>query len=288
MSPLHRGGGSGRPPRPIGTPFNPAGLAAGVAEPVARSLEAGVLTLTLDRAEKKNALDLATLGLLAQHLAAAGGDPKVRAVVLAARGDAFSAGGDIQVMREHAGDAQAALARLRGGLNRVVALLHGLPKPVLAQVEGNAYGAGAILAFQCDLPIVAEDAAFSLSFRHVGLIPDTGGTWLLPRAVGLPRAKHLAWTAAPFTGADAARWGLALEAVPRGQVPAKVRALAQALADGPASAIALSKQAFHRNLGVPLDEALDREARLQAAAFLAPEHAEGRDAFFARRKPAFR
>ena len=261
-----------------------------MAEPVARTLdaEAGVLTLTLDRAEKKNALDLVALDALARHLEAARDDPAVRAIVLAARGDTFSAGGDIQVMRAFAGDAQATLARLRGGLNRVVLLLHALPKPVIAQVEGNAYGAGAILAFQCDLPVVAAEATFSLSFRHVGLVPDTGGTWLLPRVVGLPRAKHLAWTAAPFSGTDAAAWGLALEAPPRSQVAGKVRALAHAIADGPAATLALAKQAFHRNLDAPLAEALDREARTQAAAFLTPEHAEGRDAFFERRKPAFR
>jgi len=250
--------------------------------------DSGVLTVTLARPEKKNALDLNTLRLLQHAIEHARDEPKVRAVVLRAEGDSFSAGGDIQVMRAFAGDAQATLGRLRTGLNRLVLLLHDLPKPVIAAVHGNAYGAGAILAFQCDLAVVADDATFSLSFRHVGLIPDTGGTWLLPRAIGLPRAKHLAWTAAPFSAADAVQWGLALKSVPKVQVEATARQLAMALADGPAAAIALSKQAFHANLDAPLAEALDREARLQAAAFLTPEHAEGRDAFFERRKPKFR
>jgi 2-(1,2-epoxy-1,2-dihydrophenyl)acetyl-CoA isomerase len=248
----------------------------------------GLLTVTLARPEKKNALDLDTLRALQHALARARDDPTVRAVLLRAEGDSFSAGGDIQVMRQFAGDSQAALERLRTGLNRLVLLLHGLPKPVVAAVHGNAYGAGAVLAFQCDCTVVADDATFSLSFRHVGLIPDTGGTWLLPRVVGLQRAKHLAWTAAPFGAAEAVQWGLALKSVPKAQVEGAARNLALALADGPAATMGLAKQAFHANLDAPLAEALDREARLQAAAFLTAEHAEGRDAFFDRRKPKFR
>jgi len=261
-----------------------------VPEPVRAAMDEakGILTLTLARGAKKNALDLEVLGLLHKHLEAARVDPAVRVVVLAAEGDVFSAGGDIEVMRKHAGDAHAALDRLRGGISKVVAAIHALPKPVIAQVQGNAYGAGAILAFQCDLTIAAESATFSLSFRHIGLVPDTGGTWLLPRRVGLQRAKHLAWTAAPFTAGDAANWGLILRAVPQTQLEGAVAQLAAALADGPAPSMALAKRAFHENLGVGIEDALDREAHLQAQAFLTPEHAEGRDAFFARRKPDFR
>lgn len=261
---------------------------ADAAQPVLTRLDDGILTVTLARPEKKNALDLATLGLLQDALHRAAQDPAVRVVVLAAQGDMFSGGGDINVMKEFAGDAQATLARLRGGLNRLVTLLHDLPKPVVAAVQGNAYGAGAVLAFQCDLTVVADDATFSLSFRHVGLVPDTGGTWLLPRIVGLQRAKHLTWTAAPFSAQDAVAWGLALKAVPKAQLDGTVRNLAAALADGPAATMGLAKQALHANLDATLGDALDREARIQAAAFLTPEHAEGRDAFFARRKPKFR
>lgn len=248
----------------------------------------GILTLTLARPEKKNALDLDSLARLATAIEAAAVDPAVRVLVLAADGDVFSAGGDIQVMRDFAGDAQATLVRLRRGLNRLVHSIHDIPKPVIAQVQGNAYGAGAVLAFQCDLAVAADDAQFSLSFRHVGLIPDTGATWLLPRLVGLQRAKHLAWTAAPFSAPEAAAWGLILKAVPKMQLAGTIANLAQALVEGPAAAMALTKQAFQRNANATLTEALEREAHLQAAAFLTPEHAEGRDAFFARRKPDFR
>ena len=249
---------------------------------------AGILTITLARPEKKNALDLHALASIQHALEHARTDPRVRVVVLRAEGDVFSGGGDITVMKEFAGDAQATLNRLRDGLNRLVTMLHDLPKPVIAAVQGNAYGAGAILAFQCDLALVADDATVSLSFRHVGLVPDTGGTWLLPRIVGLQRAKHLTWTAAPFTAQDAVAWGLALKAVPKAQLEGTVRNLAASLADGPAATIGLAKAALHRNLDAPLADALDREARTQAAAFLTAEHAEGRDAFFDRRKPKFR
>jgi 2-(1,2-epoxy-1,2-dihydrophenyl)acetyl-CoA isomerase len=258
-----------------------------VADLVRSSFDKGVLTLTLARPEKKNALDADTLRLLREGLERAAASD-VRVVLLAAEGDNFCAGGDIEVMRRHAGDAQAALSRLRGGLNALVRAIHDLPKPVLAQVQGNAYGAGAVLAFQCDVTMAAQESMFSLSFRHVGLIPDTGGTWLLPRRLGLQRAKHLAWTAAPFSAAEAAQWGLILRAVPRTQLASQVNQLAQSLAEGPATALGLAKRAFHANLEAPLMEALDHEAQLQAQAFLSAEHAEGRDAFFERRKPDFR
>jgi len=270
--------------------MNAAPLPRVVATPVRRTLDAktGILTLTLARPEKKNALDLEALRHLLDALRDAAADTAVRVVVLAADGDVFCAGGDIQVMREFAGDAQATLSRLRGGLNQVVLALHDLPKPIVAAVQGNAYGAGAVLAFQCDLALAAEDATFSLSFRHVGLVPDSGATWLLPRRLGLQRAKHLAWTAAPFTAAEAAQWGLILRAVPKTQLAGQVAQLAAALADGPAATLALAKRALEENAGASLPEALEREAHLQAQAFLTPEHAEGRDAFFARRKPDFR
>ncbi len=259
------------------------------AEPlVSRLDDAGILWLTLNRPEKKNALDLATLGRLGDELERARDDAAVRVVVLGAAGDMFSGGGDIQVMKEFAGDAQAMLDRLRAGVSRVVRLLHNLPKPVIAAVQGNAYGAGAILAFQCDLAVCSEEAAFALSFRHVGLIPDTGSTWLLPRVLGLQRTKHLAWTGAPFTAKQAAEWGLVLRAVPKAAVATEAAALASALAEGPAATIALTKAALHRNLEASAADGLDREARMQAAAFLTREHTAGRDAFFDRRKPDFR
>lgn len=248
----------------------------------------GILTLTLSRPEKKNALDPAMLEALGAGLDRARDDAAVRVVRVAADGDVWCAGGDIGVMREFEGDPQATLRRLRGGLNRVVARLHDLPKPVVADVHGNAYGAGAVLAFQCDLAVVAESATFALSFRHVGLIPDTGGTWLLPRIVGLQRAKHLIWTGAPFSAEDAVAWGLAHKAVPAGRSGRESLSLCGTLADGPAATMGLAKRALHANLGCGLLDGLDREARLQAQAFLTPEHAEGRDAFFARRKADFR
>jgi 2-(1,2-epoxy-1,2-dihydrophenyl)acetyl-CoA isomerase len=228
-----------------------------VPDAVQTRLADGILRVTLARPEKKNALDLETLAAIRDALQRARDDP-------------------------------AALDRLRGGLNTVAQLLHDIPTPVIAQVQGNAYGAGAILALQCDLALAAEQATFALSFRHVGLIPDTGATWLLPRLVGLQRAKYLAWTGAPFTAKDAAEWGLIHRAVPKQLLAGEVASLASALAEGPAATIGLAKQAFNRNLGVGLAEALDREARLQAQAFLTREHAEGRDAFFDRRKPDFR
>ncbi len=255
-------------------------------EPVTRHLKDGVLTLRLARPEKKNALDLETLHALQAGLESAR-DPSVRVVILAADGNVWCAGGDIQVMKEFEGDAQATVARLREGLSRLVTLMHALPKPIIAQVHGNAYGAGAILAFQSDIALVSEEATFSLSFRHVGLIPDTGGTWLLPRILGPQRTKYLMWTAAPFTAKDAVDWGLALRAAPAAQLEGAVAHLAAALAEGPAATMGIGKQTVHLNLDASEAQGLEHEAHAQGWCFRTPEHAEGRDAFFARRKPKF-
>jgi 2-(1,2-epoxy-1,2-dihydrophenyl)acetyl-CoA isomerase len=248
----------------------------------------GILRLVLSRPAKRNALDPPTLVALGDAIAGARDDRTVRVVVLAAEGPVFSAGGDIDVMKSTGGDTPAALARLRGGLNRTVRLIRDIPKPVLAEVQGDAHGAGALLAFQCDLTVVAEEARFALSFRNLGLVPDTGGTWLLPRRLGLQRAKHMVWTGEPFTAKQAVEWGLALKAVPRAKLAGETRALAEQLAAGPTAAFGLAKLAMQSNLDAPLAEALDREARLQAQAFVGPEHGEGREAFFEKRKPDFR
>ncbi len=248
--------------------------------------EHGVLRLTLNRPEKKNALDWRTLDALRTGIAQAA-DDAVRVVVLDAVGDAFSSGGDVTVMRDFAHDPRAPLNRLRGGLNKLVQEIHALPKPVVAVVHGDAHGAGAILAFQCDLTLAADEANFALAFRHVGLIPDTGGTWLLPRIMGLQRAKYHIWTGAPFTAAQAAQWGLILDSVPGPDLAAARGRLIDALARGPAATTALSKGALHANLRASLADALEREAHVQTMAFQTPEHREGRDAFLERRRANF-
>lgn len=255
--------------------------------PVLVTHQDAILRVRLNRPEKKNALDLASLQALVDALKRAESD-EVRVVILEAAGDHFSGGGDIQVMQQFAGDAKAARERLRGGLNRVVQAMRALPKPVLGKIQGNAYGAGAGLAFQCDLSIASTAAMFSLSFRHVGLIPDTGLTWLLPRAVGLQKAKHLVWTASPFSAQDAKAWGLLYDVAEPGGLEDAVMKLAKALCDGPAATLGLAKRALQASYVGSLDEALEREAEMQGQAFTTAEHAEGRDAFFARRRPDFR
>ncbi|MHB8632923.1 MAG: enoyl-CoA hydratase/isomerase family protein [Thermoplasmatota archaeon] len=247
--------------------------------------EGAVLHVTLCRPEKKNALDPATLTGLAEALEGAGNH---RVVVLEAEGEVFCAGGDTDAMASTAASPMAAVKRLEAGVNRVARAVRACPRPVVAAVQGNAYGAGAMVAFLCDLPILAEEATFSFSFRHLGLIPDTGATWLLPRTLGLAKAQYLAWTAAPFTAAEAVSWGLAVKAVPRAQLAAHVGQLASTLALGPVESMAVSKAAFQANATAPFEEALEREVRLQAARFLSPEFKEGLAAFRGRRKPAFR
>ncbi|HET6398786.1 MAG TPA: enoyl-CoA hydratase-related protein [Candidatus Thermoplasmatota archaeon] len=245
------------------------------------------LHVVLSRPEARNALDVPTLRALRAHVQEAGADPGVRAIVLEAEGPTFSAGGDIRTMAASAGRPLEVHARLRDGLVPLVRTIHHVPKPVLAMVHGDAHGAGAILAFQCDLTLVARGARFTLAFRNVGLVPDTGGTWLLPRTLGMQRAKMLAWTGRAFSGEEAVAWGLALSAHAPDELRAAVEGLAAELAAGPRTAIGLQKAAFHRHAGATLDAALEGEARLQALASTSAEHAEGRDAFLQKRKPDF-
>lgn len=253
--------------------------------PVIVEEDGPLLRLRLNRPAKKNALDLAVLDGVLAGLDLARQRAGCRVVLLEAAGDHFCGGGDIQVMRAFADDGLAARDRLRHGLGAVVQAMHALPKPIVAMVQGNAYGAGAGLAFQADLAVAASHVQFSLSFRHVGLIPDTGLTWLLPRRLGMTRAKYLAWTAAPFSAADAVQWGLLHAAVAPEELASTTQRLASALADGPTATLGAIKQALHANAEADLQAALEREANLQAMQILGSEHREGRDAFFERRRP---
>jgi 2-(1,2-epoxy-1,2-dihydrophenyl)acetyl-CoA isomerase len=209
----------------------------------------------------------------------------VRAVILTGAGRAFCAGQDLRERLEP--DAAPLADEIRLRYNPLVRAMRALDKPIVGAINGVAAGAGASLAFACDIRIAAEGASFLLAFARVGLIPDTGATWLLPRLVGGAKAAELALAGEPLTARDAARIGLVARVVPADALAAEARSLAVRLAASAPRAVALTKRALEQSWSATFDEQLETEADLQGEAGATADHAEGITAFLERRPPRF-
>ncbi len=244
-----------------------------------------IATLTLNRPEARNALDAALKRELLAAIRAAGRDREVRVLVLTGSGAAFCAGQDL---REASGpDAPPLSAVLRETYNPLILAMRRLDKPIVGAVNGVAAGAGLALALACDLRIAADSATFVLAFGRVGLVPDSGSTWFLPRLVGPARAAELALMGDPLTAADAERWGLVNRVVPADELAEASRAIAARLAAGAPRAMALTKRALNRSLEAGLEAQLEDEAALQGIAGRTADHREGVAAFLEKRPPRF-
>jgi 2-(1,2-epoxy-1,2-dihydrophenyl)acetyl-CoA isomerase len=216
----------------------------------------------------------------------AAGDRSVRVVVLTGEGRAFCAGQDL---RERLEPGAAPLdVELRERYNPLILAMWRLDKPIIGAINGVAAGAGASLAFACDMRIASDRASFILAFGRVGLIPDSGATWFLPRLVGLARATELALTTDSLSATEAERIGLVSRVVPAEALAGEARALATRLAAAAPRALALTKQALRRSLETGLEPALEQEAELQGQAGATNDHAEGLRAFVDKRPPRFR
>jgi 2-(1,2-epoxy-1,2-dihydrophenyl)acetyl-CoA isomerase len=246
----------------------------------------GVATITLDRPDALNALTIPLKEALRATFEGLGDDPAVRALVLTGAGRAFCAGQDLRERLEP--DALPLAAEVRARYNPLLLVMRRLGKPIVGAINGIAAGAGASLALACDIRIAGEGASFLLAFGRVGLIPDTGATWLLPRLVGGAKAAELALTTEPLSAADAERFGLVARVVPRDHLLAEAQALAGRLAAGAPIALALTKEALGLAWESTLEEQLETEAELQGRAGSSADHAEGIAAFLERRPPRFR
>ncbi|HUR68340.1 MAG TPA: enoyl-CoA hydratase-related protein [Candidatus Thermoplasmatota archaeon] len=251
------------------------------------SLEGGVLRLTLDRPDKRNALSPDLLRALRAAFARARDDDAVRSVLLTGEGPAFCAGGDFDAMRaRHDAPEGPALATKRaqdelfGGLAKDILLLE---KPVVAYVNGDAFGAGLMLALACDHAVAASGARFAATFTKIGLIPDTAGTWLLPKTLGLRDARRLVLLPEPVDAREAADMGLVSEV---GDM-ARAEEVARRWAEGPTRALGLAKRAIVLGTADDLDAALAREAAVQGLLFTTKDHEEGVAAFAQKRAPKF-
>jgi 2-(1,2-epoxy-1,2-dihydrophenyl)acetyl-CoA isomerase len=250
----------------------------------------GVLTLTLNRPEALNALTGTMLKGLAEAVTKAGRDKAVRVIVIAGAGRAFSAGADLgDVKRRMKDGAFEHGDELRKTFNLLILAIRRVEKPVIAVVQGTAAGAGASLALSCDLKICAAEAKFLNAFSKVGLIPDSGLTWLLPRAMGLSLALEHAWLAKPITAEAALRFGLVNRVVPAAELAAAVGETLCSLFAVPPLALALTKRAMNRSLEAPsLEDQLEYEAQLQSFLGKTKDHAEGIASFLEKRVPKFK
>jgi len=253
-----------------------------------RALDGGVLTLTLDRPDARNALTIELIRDLTEEVVKAATDDSVRCIVLTGKGKAFCAGGDIKQMLERKGKAMETRERLRAGLNPLALALHDIEKPVIARLNGDAVGAGCCLALNCDIVVAAESARIGLTFIRVGLVPDTGGTFNIPRLVGLQRAKLMHFTGDLISARAAEAIGLVTLVVPDSELDAKVSSLASRFASMPTRTIGMAKRAFHRALSSDFAQALEFEAYAQGYCFTTEDHAEGVEAFLAKREPKFK
>jgi enoyl-CoA hydratase/carnithine racemase len=237
--------------------------------------------LVFNRPAKKNALTVAMYATLAEHLAEAAVGPNVRAIVLTGAGDAFTAGNDIHdfVAQPPVGDDSPVLQFLN-------ALAH-FPKPILAAVNGAAIGVGTTMLLHCDLVLAASSARFQLSFVRLGLSPEAGSTFLLPRVVGLLRASELALWGEPFDAARALRMGLVNEVVADADLAAETSSRVARLLELPPQAVAATKALLRAPLSDEVERALSREADSFRERLTSAEAAEAFTAFFEKRKPRF-
>lgn len=248
--------------------------------------DGAVARLILNRPDRLNSFTLEMLGQLSDTLSEIDADDSLRAVVLTGAGRGFCAGQDLT---DHAAvdDARAIRSVVERSYNPVVRQIRGLRQPVIAAVNGVAAGAGCSLALACDLVVATASAKFVNAFVNIGLIPDSGGTYFLPRLVGQARALGLALLGEPIESGKAAEWGLIWKSVPDAEFSGEVDALAKRLAEMPTAAIGLIKQAINLSGHHSLEQQLATEAELQAQAAETEDYQEGRDAFLAKRKPRF-
>lgn len=249
----------------------------------------GYLRLTLNRPRQRNALDAVLQGALREALEQAAGDPAVRAVLLRAEGAGFCAGQDLGEGFEFDGrSAEALTAPIAQGLNPLIEALADAPFPTVCAVNGVAAGAGFGLALACDYILAAEDATFMCAFSRLGLAPDSGVSFHLPRLLGERRALALAMLDEPISARQAEAWGLVWKVAPRDALDADAEALTATLARKATKALSLTKRAMRSAFAHDLREHLMFERRLQMEAVMTEDVREGVAAFQERRKPVFK
>jgi 2-(1,2-epoxy-1,2-dihydrophenyl)acetyl-CoA isomerase len=247
----------------------------------------GVLSITLNRPDVLNSFNGEMARETQAALARAAGDASIRAVLLTGTGRGFCAGQDLAEAMPKDGVMPDLGNFVRTSWNPMVRAIRTLEKPVVCAVNGTAAGAGANLAFACDIVFASSNASFIQSFSKIGVIPDSGGTFILPRLVGLHRATVLTMLADKITAQQALEWGLVYQVTVPESLVADALACAKHLATQPTRALGMIKRAFNQSMGVSLDAQLDYEEKLQREAGATADYAEGVKAFLEKRPPRF-
>lgn len=246
----------------------------------------GVATIILNRPETLNAFTEKMIAETTDAFKQAGRDSTVRCAVITGNGRGFSSGQDLAEVQARAGEFSIG-EHLRQGYHRLIRQMVTLEKPIVGAINGIVAGAGCGVALAADIRIASDRASFMLAFTKVGLVPDSGTNWFLPRLIGYARAYEMAVTADRIPAAQALDWGMVNRVVPHNQLMETVAAWTASLASGPTLAYGLSKRAMNRSWGMSLDEALEYEAHLQEVCGRSQDNKEGVLAFLEKRAPVF-
>lgn len=260
-----------------------------VSAPVLLDVTDGVATITLNRPDAMNSLDLATKELLLDIVQQVAADPAVRCVVLTGTGRAFCVGQDLKAHIKilQSGDSDPLFATVEEHYNPIVTAVATMPKPVIAAINGVAAGAGASLAFACDLRVLADTGGFNLAFAGIALSCDTGSSWTLPRLIGPAKAIELLYFPRTIDAAESAELGLATRVVPTADVAATAAELAGRLAAGPTLAYASIRASVAHSATSALPDALAFEAEMMARTGASQDHRDAVASFVAKEKPTF-
>ncbi|WP_336339069.1 enoyl-CoA hydratase/isomerase family protein [Haloarcula brevis] len=257
---------------------------------VTASTDGAVATVTLNRPDARNALSKATAEALTDRFESVA-DGDARCVVLEGAGPAFCAGGDINAMLEGVDGDQPPAERVEqvvSSLHEAIRTVHSCPLPVVAEIDGPAFGAGAGLALACDLQVASTDAQIGFGFRRVGLASDSGVSYFLPRIVGPNKAKELLFTGELLDAEAAHELGLFTQVFDAESFDSAASALVEDIASGPTVALGHAKRLVDRSLDSSLEQALENEATAQGLVFTTDDHEEGATAFVENREPEFR
>ena len=258
-------------------------------------IDGAIATVTFNRPEKRNPMTTELMAETIDALADADSRHDVRVVIITGAGDqAFCAGGDVRRLGSRDGatpDAAPTAYERRAWLKqtqKVILAIREVEKPVLAAVNGVAAGGGCDIALACDIRFASDQSRFCEIFARIGLFPGTGGTYLLPRTVGVAKALELIWTGDMIDATEAERIGLVSRVIPHGELMEQTRAFAERLAQGPPLALALAKSAVYRGLDLDMAAAFDYAATAESITLTSEDHREGVQAFEEKRRPVFK
>lgn len=259
-------------------------------------LDDGLLTLTLNRPERRNAMTQSLSDALSEAIGRAAQDPNVRCLVLTGAGTAFCAGGDMggdgdknamSYLTDESVPLEARTQSIRESMD-MFRVLHEMPKPTLAIINGAAAGAGLVLALACDMRFCLDTAKLTTAFARIGTSGDSGVSYFLPRIVGMPKALELMFTSDVLTGRDALKMGLVTKVASKETFEAESQAFAHLLADLPTIAIGYMKENIFASLSSTLSETLDREAERMIHTLGTDDHKQAVNAFLNKSKPSFK